>query len=147
VTEAIVPNADRAPRRGDPARALIEAALQRARLAIFWERLWPALATLATGVGVFLALSWLGLWLWLPPLARAAGVIACGLIALAAAAPFIFLRVPDSRDGLTRLIAAAGCGIGRQPRSPTNSPSRRKIPIRWRCGMRMSNGRWLRRAP
>ena len=58
--------ADRRPERS------LEAALRRARWTIFWERLWPALATFATAIGLFLALSWLGLWLWLPPLGRAA---------------------------------------------------------------------------
>jgi len=40
-------------------------ALTRARWTIFWERLWPGLASVATVAGLFLALSWLGLWLWL----------------------------------------------------------------------------------
>jgi hypothetical protein len=45
-------------------------ALGRARWTIFWERLWPALASVATVVGLFLAVSWFGLWLWLPPIGR-----------------------------------------------------------------------------
>ncbi|HXL49247.1 MAG TPA: DUF4175 family protein, partial [Xanthobacteraceae bacterium] len=43
-------------------------ALVRARWTIFWERLWPALASVATVIGLFLAVSWLGLWLWMPPI-------------------------------------------------------------------------------
>jgi hypothetical protein len=50
----------------------LDTALRRARWTIFWERLWPALATLATAAGLFLTISWLGLWLWLAPLGRAA---------------------------------------------------------------------------
>src|SRR5215470_12889673 len=46
---------------------LLARALRRARWTIFWERLWPALASLATVIGLFLAGSGLGLWLWLPP--------------------------------------------------------------------------------
>ena len=42
-------------------------ALSRAYWAILWERLWPALASLATAVGFFIAVSWTGLWLILPP--------------------------------------------------------------------------------
>src|SRR5262245_25378835 len=53
---------------------LLVRALRRARWTIFWERLWPALASLATVIGLFLALSWLGLWLWLPPTGRAIGL-------------------------------------------------------------------------
>jgi len=76
--------------------------LRRARWTIFWERLWPALATLATAAGLFLTISWLGVWLWLPPLGRAAAVLAFAVIALAAAAPFVFVRVPAVADGLRR---------------------------------------------
>ena len=62
-----------ASRRND-ASALLSGALSRARWALLWERIWPALATLATAVGLFLAVSWLGLWLWLPPIGRAIGL-------------------------------------------------------------------------
>ncbi|HEY1474298.1 MAG TPA: DUF4175 family protein, partial [Pseudolabrys sp.] len=56
------------PHQAPPERAgddLLAPALRRARWTIFWERLWPALASIATVIGLFLALSWLGLWLWL----------------------------------------------------------------------------------
>ncbi len=43
--------------------AVLSRALDRARSAILWERLWPALAAPATAVGLFLAVSWLGVWL------------------------------------------------------------------------------------
>ncbi len=92
---------------------LLEGALRRARWTIFWERLWPALATLATAVGLFLTLSWLGLWLWLPPLARAAGVIAFAVLALAAAVPFAFLRLPVAAEALRRLDR--GSGLAHRP--------------------------------
>ena len=57
--------------RPENGRGVLSRALSRARWAIFWERLWPALATLGTAAGVFLAASWLGLWVSLPPLGRA----------------------------------------------------------------------------
>ena len=57
------------PERGGG--AVLSRALSRARWSIFWERLWPALAGIATVIGLFLAVSWLGLWLWLPPIGRA----------------------------------------------------------------------------
>ena len=82
--------------------------MRRARWTIFWERLWPALATLATAVGLFLTVSWLGLWLWLPPLGRAAAVLAFAVVALAAAVPFVFVRVPAIADGLRRLDHGSG---------------------------------------
>ena len=53
------------------ADALLARALRRASWAILWERLWPALASLAVAIGFFLAVSWAGVWLWLPPVGRA----------------------------------------------------------------------------
>ena len=83
-------------------------AARRARYAIFWERVWPMLAALATAAGLFLALSWLGLWLWLPPLGRAAGLVLFGVLALWAAFPFLFLRLPGFTDALRRLDRVSG---------------------------------------
>ena len=106
----IVSNTPAAPGHGgtEPAGSALATALRRARWTIFWERLWPALATLATAAGLFLTISWLGVWLWLPPLGRAAAVLAFAVIALAAAVPFVFVRVPAIADGLRRLDHASG---------------------------------------
>src|SRR5688572_32849597 len=79
-------------------RSVLSRALSRARWSILWERLWPALATIATAAGLFLALSWLGLWLWLPPIGRAIGLLAFGVLALAAIAPLFFVRVPSRSE-------------------------------------------------
>jgi len=86
----------------------LAAALIRARWTIVWERLWPALTSLATAIGLFLALSWLGVWLWLPPLVRAAAVIVCAALAIAAAWPFVFVRMPGKRDALGRIDRGSG---------------------------------------
>ena len=94
------PDAERLARSGE---SMLARALRRARLSIFWERLWPALATIVTAIGLFLALSWLGLWLWLPPLGRAIGLVAFGVLAVAALAPLFFVRLPSAVDGLRRL--------------------------------------------
>src|SRR5258707_5734105 len=77
---------------------LLARALGRARWTIFWERLWPALASIATVIGLFLALSWLGLWLWLPPAARAVGLRGFFLLTAAAVAPVVLLRVPSRAE-------------------------------------------------
>jgi uncharacterized protein (TIGR02302 family) len=91
-----------------PTRLFITRALTRARGSLLWERLWPALAALATVVGLFLAFSWAGLWLVLPPLARAIGLFVF-LIAIAAAAlPLLILRLPSVYDGLRRLDRSTG---------------------------------------
>jgi uncharacterized protein DUF4175 len=90
------------------AGSALTTAVRRARWTIFWERLWPALATLATAAGLFLTVSWLGLWLLLPPLARTAAVLVFAVIALAAAVPFVFVRVPAIAEGLRRLDHGSG---------------------------------------
>jgi uncharacterized protein (TIGR02302 family) len=89
-------------------RVLLARALKRARGSLLWERLWPALATLATVAGLFLALSWAGLWIVLPPLARAAGLVVFGILTLAAMVPLLMLRVPSESDGLRRLDRTSG---------------------------------------
>src|ERR1700731_4772333 len=75
--------------------AVLSRALDRARSAILWERLWPALAAPATAVGLFLAVSWLGLWLWLPPVGRAVALFAFLGLTAAATVPLVLVRVPS----------------------------------------------------
>ena len=108
MTETILP--DPVPER--PSAAAVQpplaAPLKHARWVIFWERLWPALTGLAAAIGLFLTLAWLGVFLWLPPLGRAAAVIACGAVAGAAMFPFLVLRIPGLRDGLSRLDRSSG---------------------------------------
>ncbi len=93
---------------GPAAGSPLAAALKRARWTIFWERLWPPLAALATVCGLFLAVSWLGLWLWVPPLARAAGLLIFAALAAAAAMPFVFVRMPGAADAVRRLDRDSG---------------------------------------
>jgi uncharacterized protein (TIGR02302 family) len=90
------------------ARSQLGSALRRARWTIFWERLWPAMATVATVFGLFLTVSWFGLWLWLPPLGRAAGVVAFAILAIAAFVPFARVRAPAAAEGLARLDRRSG---------------------------------------
>jgi uncharacterized protein (TIGR02302 family) len=94
--------------RAQPTTLLLARALTRARGSILWERLWPALAALATVGGLFLAFSWAGLWLALPPLARAIGLFVFVVAAAAAALPLVILRLPSIYDGLRRLDRSSG---------------------------------------
>ncbi len=104
-------NEQRNSQPGPPFRLL--QALRRARWAIFWERLWPALATVATFVGLFLAMSWAGLWLQLPPLGRPIGLLIFGVLALFALWPLFLIRIPTEAEGLRRLDR--GSGIAHRP--------------------------------
>ncbi len=88
-------------------------ALQRAKFAIAWERSWPHLARLLTVAGLFLAVSWSGLWLALPSLARAIGLLLFAVLALAALLPLFKFRWPSREEGLSRLDR--GTGIRHRP--------------------------------
>ena len=63
---------------------------------------------LATALGLFLAFSWAGLWLVLPPLARAIGLLVFVLVTAVAAAPLAMLRLPSVAEGLRRLDRSSG---------------------------------------
>ena len=54
MSELIDPTTDE-ERRARAGEAMLTRGLRRARLAIFWEQLWPALASIATAIGLFLA--------------------------------------------------------------------------------------------
>ena len=99
-TTAETPEGTRLARSG---AVILARGLFRARMAILWERLWPALASIATVVGLFLAASWRGLWLSLPPIGRAVGLGVFCLLAIVAAAPLVRFRWPSTIDGLRRL--------------------------------------------
>jgi uncharacterized protein (TIGR02302 family) len=98
----------------DPlARLQLEQAVQRARYAIAWERIWPTLARLLTVGGLFLVVSWAGLWLSLPSTGRAVGLALFGLLALGSLSPLISFRWPSRNDALGRLDR--GTGIRHRP--------------------------------
>ena len=78
------------PVEGAVTHKSLQRALSRAAWAIAWERLWPPLAGLAMVVGLFVALSWAGVWLRVPPLARSIGL--CALLLLAATVGLPLLR-------------------------------------------------------
>jgi uncharacterized protein (TIGR02302 family) len=82
--------------------------LRGARWSILWERLWPALVSLASAVGLFLVVSWLGVWLWLPPIGRAIGLLVIFVVTAAATVPLLRLRIPSVQEGLRRLDRVSG---------------------------------------
>jgi uncharacterized protein (TIGR02302 family) len=101
---------------GDPdavARLQLTQALRRAKYAIAWEQTWPHLARSLSVVGLFLVVSWAGLWLTLPFIARAIGVGLFVLAGLAALWPLVKFRWPSREAGLSRLDR--GTGIRHRP--------------------------------
>jgi uncharacterized protein (TIGR02302 family) len=101
-------DAGRRPRLGEEVATIFGRVLALAQWSIFWERLWPALASIATVVGLFLAVSWLGVWLWLPPLGRGIGDAIFAVLTALATLPLLRLRFPSTADGLRRLDVATG---------------------------------------
>ncbi|RXH21253.1 chemotaxis protein [Bradyrhizobium nanningense] len=94
-------------------RLKLAQALDRAVYAIAWERAWPHLARLLTVVGLFLVVSWAGLWLALPFIARAIGLLVFAGVAIAALLPLIRFRWPGREEALSRLDR--GSGIRHRP--------------------------------
>jgi len=92
---------------------MLAQALQRAKYAIAWERSWPHLARLLTVAGFFLVVSWSGVWLALPFVARAVGLGLFLLAALGALFPLVRFRWPSREEGLSRLDR--GSGIRHRP--------------------------------
>jgi len=85
------------------ALAALSVAVVRARQALLWESVWPVLVALLSAFGIFLALSWAGLWISLPPYGRIAGMALFALVIIAALVPAIRIRIPGLRDAVSRL--------------------------------------------
>jgi uncharacterized protein (TIGR02302 family) len=92
----------------DSTRRLFATAILRARQALLWERLWPIFASLAVAAGFFLALSWGGLWISIPPLARMIGLLLFALLLIACFVPAYGFRTPKDTDALRRLDHVSG---------------------------------------
>ena len=109
------------------ARLQLTQALQRAKYAIAWERTWPHLARFLSVAGLFLVVSWAGLWLALPFIARAVGLGLFVLAALGALFPLLRFRWPSREEGLSRLDR--GTGIRHRPATALTDTLASKDPI------------------
>ena len=109
------------------ARLQLTQALQRAKYAIAWERGWPILARLLSVIGLFLVVSWAGLWLALPFLARVVGIVLFVALALGALFPLLRYRWPSREEGLSRLDR--GTGIRHRPATALTDTLASKDPI------------------
>ncbi|MBW8902528.1 MAG: TIGR02302 family protein, partial [Bradyrhizobium sp.] len=109
------------------ARLKLSQALQRAGYAIAWERSWPHIARLLTVIGLFFVVSWTGVWLALPFVARAVGLglfVAAGLVALF---PFVRFRWPSREEALSRLDR--GSGIRHRPATALTDTLESQDPV------------------
>ena len=94
--------------RTDAALRLLRGALARTRRAMLWERVWPVAVAVAAAGALFLIVSWAGLWLVLPPLARIAGVVIFALVLVASFLPAFGFRLPGTGEALHRLDTTSG---------------------------------------
>ena len=108
-------------------RLRITQALRRAEFSIVWERSWPHLARFLTVGGLFLVLSWAGLWLVLPFVARAMGLGLFLILALVALWPLFRFRWPSRQDALTRLDR--GTGIRHRPATTLTDTLKTQDPV------------------
>jgi uncharacterized protein (TIGR02302 family) len=122
------PDPTERPRDPESARQLqLAQALQRARLAVAWERGWPHLARLLTVLGLFLAASWAGLWVSFPFAFRIVAFAGFVLLALAALVPAVRFRWPSREDALCRLDR--GTGIPHRPATALTDTLRSQDPL------------------
>jgi uncharacterized protein (TIGR02302 family) len=108
-------------------RLQLTQAVQRAKYAIAWERVWPHLARLLTVAGLFLVVSWAGLWLALPFLARAIGLGLFVALALASLFPLAWFRWPSRQEALGRLDR--GTGIRHRPATTLTDTLESQDPV------------------
>ncbi len=103
------------PRTGviDDAIRRLKLALSRARSALLWERAWPAITAVVAVAGIFLAFSWAGFWLALPPIWRIGVLALFGLVLIASLVPAGLVRWPRRAEALRRLDR--GTGIEHRP--------------------------------
>jgi uncharacterized protein (TIGR02302 family) len=87
---------------------LLRLAVARARNALLWELVWPALTTIAAVAGLFVALSWTGFWVAITPTWRIAGLVLFALVLIASLVPAVRVRLPSRGDALRRLDRRSG---------------------------------------
>jgi len=85
-------------------------AIDRAKLVILWERVWPRLVLFLGIFGCVLAVSWLGFWQVVPYWARFGGVAFVLVLLLIAAWPLMTIRRPTAEEALRRIDRSTGGG-------------------------------------
>ncbi|WP_431310949.1 TIGR02302 family protein [Methylobacterium nigriterrae] len=110
------------PRTADTAvRARLDRLVAQAGAADLWERAWPVLWRGLAVVLAFLAVSWLGLWLDLPPLWRMIGLGLFALALVGGLAPLLRTARLDRREALARIDREAAGGSGALAHNPASA--------------------------
>ena len=92
----------------EPRRQMLERRLSQARVVLTFEWLWPLIVAAGVLAAAFLAVSWLGMWVALPHLARLVGVGVFAAAFLGLAVHGIRSRRPGRREALARLDRDSG---------------------------------------
>ena len=92
----------------EPRRHLLERKLFEARAVLTFEWLWPLIVAAGVFAAMFLVVSWLGVWVALPHIARGIGVALFAAALLAIVAQGFRTRRPRRRDALARLDRDSG---------------------------------------
>lgn len=92
-----------ASNRADALMRRLDRLVTGSRLALRWERAWPLLWLPLALLLTFLAVSWLGLWMFVPWQARAAGTCLFAGAFIASLWPLLRSRRPTEDEALARL--------------------------------------------
>jgi uncharacterized protein (TIGR02302 family) len=103
--EAILAPDRNIDREATPEKRLkrLDLAILRARLALAWERVWPLLVPVLTVIGLFVALSWLGLWRFVADPARLVLLVVFAIALIAALIPLARLSLPAETEAVRRV--------------------------------------------
>lgn len=102
------PDRSRSGTASDALSRRIAAVVLRARLAIFWEALWPRLALPLGIVALFAAIAFMGLWPLFPDSLRIAALVLFALGFLASLVPLVRLSLPDRQVARDRAERESG---------------------------------------
>ncbi|HSM40892.1 MAG TPA: DUF4175 family protein, partial [Afifellaceae bacterium] len=86
----------------------LERAVLRARAALIWEAVWPRLLPVLTIVGLFVALSWLGVWRIVPDLMRLGMLGALGLALAYSLVRLVRFELPEEASAVHRVEVQSG---------------------------------------
>jgi uncharacterized protein (TIGR02302 family) len=91
-----------------PASRRLRRLVRTTRAAILFERAWRIVLPLLVVAGLFVAVSWTGVWLEVPPWARGLGVLGFATAALAGLFELRRFRFPRRKEVLARIDKASG---------------------------------------
>src|SRR5688500_7192898 len=103
---------------------VLDSAINRARLALGWERLWPRLVPLLSVVGLYVVLSWLGFWRLGGDWLRLGALAALALALLWSLFRLARVSVPGRVGALRRVALRSGL-----PHRPARGLADRMSPV------------------